>query len=110
MSGYKDVTSKIPLIFRDTSVTSGLAIATVTAIGNATQLGKIGKSLESITEEKTPLEKQINSFVKKMVAIGAIIFSFDNPVISHFSISVIGASIVLLTLEIIKYSKNEIQE
>jgi Ca2+-transporting ATPase len=31
------------------------------------------------------------------------IFSFDYPGLSHFSISIIGASIVLLTLEIIKY-------
>ena len=33
----------------------------------STRLGKIGKSLESIKEEKTPLELQINNFVKKMV-------------------------------------------
>lgn len=33
------------------------------------------------------------------------IFSFDYPGLRHFSISIIGASIVLLTLEIIKYSK-----
>jgi hypothetical protein len=31
------------------------------------------------------------------------IFSFDYPGLSHFSISIIGATIVLLTLEIIKY-------
>ena len=33
------------------------------------------------------------------------IFSFDYPGLSHFSISIIGAAIVLLILEIIKYSK-----
>lgn len=33
------------------------------------------------------------------------IFSFDYPGLSHFSISIIGAVIVLLILEIIKYSK-----
>ena len=47
---------------------SGLAIVKVTAIGNNTELGKIGKSLETIEEEKTPLELQISNFVKKMVA------------------------------------------
>ena len=62
------------LIYAGTTVTSGLAIATITAIGNATRLGKIGKSLESIQEEKTPLELQINNFVKKMVMLGAIVF------------------------------------
>jgi P-type Ca2+ transporter type 2C len=37
-------------------------------------LGKIGKSLESIEEEKTPLELQINNFVQKMVLAGAVVF------------------------------------
>jgi Ca2+-transporting ATPase len=57
-----------------TTVVSGLAIASVTAIGNASKLGAIGKSIENIEEEKTPLELQINNFVKKMVIIGAIVF------------------------------------
>jgi Ca2+-transporting ATPase len=51
-----------------------LAIITVTAIGNETKLGKIGESLENIQEEKTPLERQINSFVKKMVIAGVVVF------------------------------------
>lgn len=62
---YKDQSKEDHFIFRGTTVASGLAIATITAIGNATQIGKIGKSLESIQEEKTPLERQINDFVKK---------------------------------------------
>lgn len=71
---YKDKSKTDNLIFHGTTVTSGLAIATITNIGNETKLGKIGKSLESIQEEKTPLELQINNFVKKMVVAGATIF------------------------------------
>jgi P-type Ca2+ transporter type 2C len=70
----KDKDAKDNFIFLGTSVAGGLAIATITAIGNETRLGKIGKSLEEIQEEKTPLELQINNFVKKMVIVGAIIF------------------------------------
>ena len=71
---YKDQTKEDNFIYHGTTVTSGLAIATVTFIGNETKLGKIGKSLENIKEEKTPLELQINNFVKKMVIAGAVVF------------------------------------
>lgn len=73
-SVYKDASKEDNIIFRGSSVASGLAIATVTATGNDTKLGLIGKSLESIESEKTPLEKQIFNFVKKMVVLGAIVF------------------------------------
>ena len=62
-------------IFSGTSVASGLAIAKITAIGNETKLGKIGKSMESIVEEKTPLEIQVSNFVKWMAIVGAFVFT-----------------------------------
>jgi P-type Ca2+ transporter type 2C len=70
----KDITTEDNVVYLGTTVVGGLAIVTVTSIGNKTKLGKIGKSLESIEEEKTPLEKQINNFVKKMVLTGAVVF------------------------------------
>ena len=71
---YKDAGKEDNFIYSGTTVASGLAVATITAIGIKTRLGKIGKSLESIKEEKTPLELQINNFVKKMVIAGAVVF------------------------------------
>ncbi len=71
---FKDKSQENNLIFKGTTVASGLAIASITSIGNETKLGKIGKSLESIAEEKTPLELQISSFVKKLIFAGAIVF------------------------------------
>ncbi len=61
-------------VFQGTIVTSGLAICLVTAVGNETQLGKIGKSLITIEEEKTPLQKQIENFAKKMSILGLAVF------------------------------------
>jgi Ca2+-transporting ATPase len=74
MPVFKDVEGKDNQIFSGTNVSTGLAIAKVTAIGQSTKLGAIGNSLEQIKEEKTPLETQVNNFVKKMVIVGIIIF------------------------------------
>ena len=71
---FKDKDKEDRFIYSGTIVASGLAIAEITAIGNETKLGKIGKSLESISEEKTPLEIQVSSFVKWMAIVGAIVF------------------------------------
>lgn len=73
-SVFKDADKPDNFIFSGTTVVSGLAIATIAAIGNKTELGKIGKSLESIREEKTPLERQIANFVKNMSIWGGIAF------------------------------------
>lgn len=74
LSVFKDKTSEDKFIYSGTSVSSGLAVATITAIGNQTKLGKIGSSLERIKEEKTPLELQITNFVKNMAIVGAVVF------------------------------------
>jgi Ca2+-transporting ATPase len=70
----KDKASVENKIFAGTTVASGLAVASITAIGIHTSLGKIGTSLSEIEEEKTPLEKQISNFVKKMAIAGLIVF------------------------------------
>ncbi|MCB0724958.1 MAG: cation-translocating P-type ATPase [Ignavibacteriae bacterium] len=61
-------------VFMGTTVSGGLAICNVTEVGNATRLGLIGKSIESIKEERTPLQLQIGNFMKRMVIAGAVIF------------------------------------
>ena len=61
-------------VFQGTLAVSGLAVFKVTAVGRLTQLGKIGKSLESINEEKTPLQIQIGKFVRNMAIAGVLVF------------------------------------
>lgn len=95
---YKDKDADDNLIFHGTTVASGLAIATITAIGNQTRLGKIGKSLESIKEEKTPLELQINNFVKKMVIAGVMVFLTVWGINYIHSANVLDSLIKALTL------------
>ncbi|MEZ5059384.1 MAG: cation-translocating P-type ATPase [Saprospiraceae bacterium] len=71
---FKNENSEENKIFTATNVASGLAIAEVFAIGNQTKLGQIGKSLEDIKEEQSPLQIQINNFVKKMAFLGIAVF------------------------------------
>ena len=83
---FKDAEKEDKNVYRGTTVASGLAIATITALGSDTKLGRIGQSLETIKEEKTPLESQIGNFVKKMVIAGAFVFGIVwliNYTISH---------------------------
>lgn len=73
-SVFKDKTKEDNLVYKGTMVASGLAIVTITHVGNDTKLGEIGESLDNIEEEKTPLEIQIGTFVKKLVIAGVIVF------------------------------------
>jgi Ca2+-transporting ATPase len=61
-------------IFKGTLVLTGYCVAKVTSVGANTSLAKIEKSIESVTAEKTPLQIQISTFVKRMVAFGAVAF------------------------------------
>lgn len=73
-SVFKSAAGEDKQVYQGTSVAGGLAICKVTRVGSSTRLGQIGKSLESIAEEKTPLQKQISNFVKKMAIVGIIVF------------------------------------
>ncbi|MEX2231375.1 MAG: cation-translocating P-type ATPase [Cyclobacteriaceae bacterium] len=70
----KNKTGKNNLVYQGTTVTGGLAISEVKAIGAETALGKIGKTLEAIQDQETPLQHQISNFVKKMALAGVVIF------------------------------------
>ncbi len=61
-------------LFAGTTVVGGLAHAKVNAVGNSTRIGKLGITMEGISKEKTPLQQQINLFVKRMAVFGAIAF------------------------------------
>jgi len=71
---FKDKNKEDNQVYSGTLVASGLAVVEITAIGNMTRLGQIGKSLEGISEEKTPLEIQVSNFVKWMALLGTVVF------------------------------------
>ncbi|MEO9209574.1 MAG: HAD-IC family P-type ATPase, partial [Ginsengibacter sp.] len=61
-------------VFSGTLAESGQCVFEVIAIGNLTQLGLLGKSVNDMKKEISPLQKQINTFVKWMTIVGAVIF------------------------------------
>lgn len=63
----------LPFVYSGTLVVSGRGIAQVFATGEKTELGKIGKSLEAITEEETRLSKETGKLVKYFAAFALLI-------------------------------------
>lgn len=61
-------------VYSGTLAESGQCVFEVSAIGNYTKLGELGKSVEDIKKEISPLQKQINTFVKWMTLVGAVVF------------------------------------
>ncbi|HOV17241.1 MAG TPA: HAD-IC family P-type ATPase [Candidatus Cloacimonadota bacterium] len=63
----------LPFVYSGTLVVSGRGIAQVFATGERTELGKIGKSLETITEEETKLSKETGRLVKYFAIVALLI-------------------------------------
>ncbi len=85
-------------VFRGTLVTSGTAIIKIKATGNNTMFGKLGMSLQDISIEKTPLQKQIRIFVKYMVWFGVAAFILVVSVNFYYSANFIQSLLKGLTL------------
>ena len=60
----------LPFLYSGTLVVTGQGIATVQAIGTHTEIGKIGKALESVEIEETPLQKETGKIVRNLALIG----------------------------------------
>lgn len=65
---------KLNMCYSGCDVTNGSAVIRITAVGKNTEFGKIGSSLNTISKEKTPLEKQIKKLVVTCSMISLIFF------------------------------------
>lgn len=59
-----------PYVYSGTMVTQGQGIAEVIATGTNTEIGKIGKIIQEIKPEKTPLQKMTQRLVRNLVFVG----------------------------------------
>ena len=61
----------LPFVFSGTMLVQGNGIARVLRIGQQTEIGKIGQALDSVAEEPTKLNTDMNNIVRKL-AIGGL--------------------------------------
>jgi P-type Ca2+ transporter type 2C len=59
-----------PFVFSGTLVIRGQGIAEVKSIGLNTEMGKIGRSLQKVQPEDTPLQKETRRLVRQVALIG----------------------------------------
>jgi len=67
-----DIEEKLYWVYSGTMVVKGQAIAQVKSIGQQTELGKIGKALQTLKDEDTLLQRQTGLIVKRFSLIGLV--------------------------------------
>jgi len=70
LGGQKPGGDDLPFVYSGSLVVSGRGVARVSTIGGKTEIGKIGKSLESIKDEDTLLRKETAKIVRYVAVIG----------------------------------------
>ena len=63
----------LPYIYSGTLVVQGQGIAEVKATGSHTEIGRIGKALQSLEIEETPLQKETGSIVRTLALVGLFV-------------------------------------
>jgi Ca2+-transporting ATPase len=63
----------LPFVYSGSMIVQGNGLVKVTAIALNTEIGKIGKALESVKEEPTQLKKEMGTLVKRLAVIGILL-------------------------------------
>jgi Ca2+-transporting ATPase len=59
-----------PFVYSGSMIVQGNGIVHVTAVGSTTEIGKIGKAIESVVEEQTQLKREMGVLVRRLAIIG----------------------------------------
>lgn len=60
----------LPFVYSGSMIVQGNGIVKVTATGTNTEIGKIGKALESVEEEPTKLKTEMGKLIKNLAIVG----------------------------------------
>jgi Ca2+-transporting ATPase len=63
-----------PFVYAGTLVIQGQALARISGIGIGTEMGKIGKVLQTVERDETELKKDVDHLVRNTALIGAALF------------------------------------
>jgi len=63
----------LPFVYSGTLVVQGRGVAEVLATGPRTQMGKIGRALETLEQEITPLQTETRRLVRNLAIFGAVL-------------------------------------
>ncbi|MBN1901228.1 cation-translocating P-type ATPase [Candidatus Sumerlaeota bacterium] len=63
----------LPFIYSGTLAVQGQGIARVLATGMNTEMGRIGRSLQTVGEEQTPLQKETGRLARTLAAMGLML-------------------------------------
>ncbi len=94
----KEISPPNNKLLQGTMVTGGSCIAEVSTVGAKTVFGKIGQSLSEIKTVKTPLQLQIQSFVRSLVSVGVVAFVIVWGINYYLSKSILHGLLHGLTL------------
>lgn len=62
----------LPFVYSGTLVVAGQGVAEVRGTGLRTEMGNIGKALQTVDTEKPPLQREVNGLVRDMGLVGVI--------------------------------------
>ncbi|OFY73352.1 MAG: ATPase [Bacteroidetes bacterium RBG_19FT_COMBO_42_7] len=63
----------LPVVYSGSMIVQGNGLVKVTATALNTEIGKIGKALESVKEEPTQLKREMGTLVKRLAVIGILL-------------------------------------
>ncbi len=63
----------IPVVYSGSMIVQGNGMVKVTATALSTEIGKIGKAIDSLNEEPTQLKREMGSLVKRLAIIGILL-------------------------------------
>ena len=63
----------LPFVYSGTLLTAGNGVAEVLATGARTEIGRIGKALQGIVQEATPLQRETGLVVRRIAVLGLVL-------------------------------------